>query len=500
MHTLPDRHAEYNQFVLEQLTGIETTHIASIVSPEYVFDFLVLYESLVESWTFYPFCLHAFVGGPQEEGVIASLGLPHVEVHVLPGAEGDWWANAGQKIRLIELSGLDRCIVSDVDNVFVAETPELFMLLGDADLVFIGSPQSEWIIQTSLWSFRRSEQTLRFATRWHEESRDRRHADASGLPFALAANDDAGLKVKVLARPKPASSRHHHPSPYDVQANLRPFSLTKDPLGLGFREHEMGRAKVIHLGGLHQKGRTGAPATLRDRLDTVIERYPESCQFFSLYATLAKRAAQRLGMEVEATPSAYLDQRLMQAEFPRRRDELPMLLNRRGLLGRGVEVGVSGGRYSGVLLRRWRGSHLLSVDPWRAASFERYPDVSNAAQEIQDRRYQATQERLARFGERSTIWRRTSEEAAARIDDRSLDFVYLDARHDYQSVKRDIELWQGKVRPGGILAGHDYLDGDLPEGVFGVQSAVNEAFEARVRTTALDGPWVSWFVDIPAPA
>jgi predicted O-methyltransferase YrrM len=40
----------------------------------------------------------------------------------------------------------------------------------------------------------------------------------------------------------------------------------------------------------------------------------------------------------------------------------------------------------------------------------------------------------------------------------SFDFVYIDARHDYASALEDIRDWWPKVRRGGILAGHDYVD------------------------------------------
>ena len=57
-----------------------------------------------------------------------------------------------------------------------------------------------------------------------------------------------------------------------------------------------------------------------------------------------------------------------------------------------------------------------------------------------------------------------------------MDFVYIDARHDYESVLEDLNAWFHKVKPGGILAGHDYADGMLPQGDFGVKSAVDEFF------------------------
>lgn len=156
------------------------------------------------------------------------------------------------------------------------------------------------------------------------------------------------------------------------------------------------------------------------------------------------------------------------------RHELPELLNRRGLLGTGVEIGVQEGVYSGQLLTGWRGQRLISVDPWLAAPSEEWVNTDNVEQPAHEQRHATTVTRLAPFGPRSTIWRMTSEEASGDVPDRSLDFVYIDARHDYTSVLEDVSLWYPKVRPGGLLAGHDYVDGLFPEGDFGVKRAVDE--------------------------
>jgi hypothetical protein len=185
------------------------------------------------------------------------------------------------------------------------------------------------------------------------------------------------------------------------------------------------------------------------------------------------------------------------------RDELPALLNSRGLKGRGAEIGVKLGKYSDELLSNWEGEELVSIDPWLSADPEEYVDRSNVSQDEFDRYYEETQERLSRFGSRSTIWRLTSVEAAERVPDHSFDFVYIDARHDYESVKEDLEAWCAKVRPGGILAGHDYVDGDLPQGEFYVKSAVDEFFGERgIHVHSTEGPSVvemfpTWIVEVP---
>jgi hypothetical protein len=195
--------------------------------------------------------------------------------------------------------------------------------------------------------------------------------------------------------------------------------------------------------------------------------------------------------------------------FVSERAELPFLLNHRLLLGCGVEVGVKEGEFSETILRHWRGHHLISVNPWRADAPDRYADLANVPQAQHETFYQTALRRLAPFGERSSIWRMTSLDASRLIPLASLDFVYIDARHDFASVLEDLNAWFDKVRPGGIIAGHDYLDGVMlnPDGTsagdVGVRSAVDRFFAARevvVYPTLLDEPALSWMAVAPLAA
>jgi predicted O-methyltransferase YrrM len=71
--------------------------------------------------------------------------------------------------------------------------------------------------------------------------------------------------------------------------------------------------------------------------------------------------------------------------------------------------------------------------------------------------------------------------ASARVPDSSLDFVYIDAGHDYNNVKCDLAAWAPKVRPGGIIVGDDYGGPSDKVGKFGVKKAVTEAFGDKVK-------------------
>jgi hypothetical protein len=488
----PEQFETYKRLVHHELSDLRPIDIASVVSADYVFDFTILYESLVESRALYPFRLHAYALDDGAHSRLAEAGLAGVEVHRAEASSGDSWQNVAPTIALVERSGLDRCLVSDVDNVFVQETPELFLLLDRSDFAFVASPRPDWPIQTNIWGFRSNARSRRFAREWARHASGRRLSATSGLPFALLERDPE-LRVTVLTRP--AEAGHEFvPAPYDFQVTNRKIAPRADRLG--FKHPQVGRAKIVHLGGL----RGSANDSVGARIEALVTKFPHCLVFLPHYVTLANRAAGKLGMETLPDPLVHLRREMGEAGILAHRRELPTLLNERGLLGSAVEIGVAKGAFSEHILTLWRGAHLLSVDPWRAAPPDEYVDRANRSQEEHDEAYERTKQRLAQFGERSSVWRMTSIEAASRIPPGSLDFAYLDGRHDYESVKEDLELWYDKLRPGGIFAGHDYCDGVLPQGVFGVRSAVNEFFGAKglpVKATYVDAPWSSWYVDIP---
>jgi hypothetical protein len=53
--------------------------------------------------------------------------------------------------------------------------------------------------------------------------------------------------------------------------------------------------------------------------------------------------------------------------------------------------------------------------------------------------------------------------ASRLFGDASVDWVHLDARHDYASVKADIQAWLPKIKRGGWLSGDDFDEIKWPE-------------------------------------
>ena len=86
--------------------------------------------------------------------------------------------------------------------------------------------------------------------------------------------------------------------------------------------------------------------------------------------------------------------------------------------------------------------------------------------------------------------RAISWEGASYYADESLDVVFIDAAHDYESVTKDLKAWYPKVKKGGVFAGHDYRQD------CGVFDAVNDFFKGR-HTVTKKGP--CWVVAIGKP-
>lgn len=131
------------------------------------------------------------------------------------------------------------------------------------------------------------------------------------------------------------------------------------------------------------------------------------------------------------------------------RDDLPQLFVELGFKT-GAEIGVYKGEFSQKLAST--GLTLYSIDPWLI-----YPTFDNPRGQARlDEQYTLAKQLLQPYPN-CTIVRKTSMEAVTDFADNSLDFVYIDANHEFRYIAEDLYEWVKKVRPGGIISGHDYF-------------------------------------------
>lgn len=155
-----------------------------------------------------------------------------------------------------------------------------------------------------------------------------------------------------------------------------------------------------------------------------------------------------------------------------------------------AEIGVEKGHFSHKLLSTWNGN-LVMIDTWE--KMENYTDIANKNKENQEKCYEEAIKIAEFFNGRAKILRTTSLEASKMFPNEYFDVVYIDANHSYLSVMEDIGAWIGKIKNGGAIAGHDYIDGHINEGVFGVKSAVRDFF-GKEPNIITNEPFPTWII------
>jgi hypothetical protein len=159
-----------------------------------------------------------------------------------------------------------------------------------------------------------------------------------------------------------------------------------------------------------------------------------------------------------------------------------------------VEVGTWKGRSAAaVALSLPAGARLCCVDTWRGSSDPRDP-THGAPSEVWHA-WRAVWDALSVLRcNRVDIgsMRLASTSAASYFDPGELAAVFIDAGHDEGNVSADLAAWAPRVRPGGLLCGHDASE----PGVSAALARMAPAWGAPVER----GPGTLWYVRMPVPA
>lgn len=145
-----------------------------------------------------------------------------------------------------------------------------------------------------------------------------------------------------------------------------------------------------------------------------------------------------------------------------------------------VEVGVYHGKFSKLVLRKC-GCYLdqyWAIDRWDVLVKEEGTPIGGIPAERWNELYLGVCAMMTHFPMLHVI-RQDSLTASTLFPDGYFDMVYIDASHFYEDVLADIKAWLPKVRPGGIMSGHDYVH---RRANMQAKKAVDEMFPTGVIT------------------
>lgn len=168
----------------------------------------------------------------------------------------------------------------------------------------------------------------------------------------------------------------------------------------------------------------------------------------------------------------------------------------------GLEIGVQRAIFSNQLLKIWSNCiEYTMIDPW--IKQKNYDDGANVDLTLQNQRFIQAMKVVQNYPNITfKIFKTKSEIISNSFAYKSYDFIYIDGRHDYYSVKNDIDKYFPLLKDGGILSGDDYSyspgrwkifpDGTVDKLNRAVKGAVDE-FIKRKRLKLVLSKDKSWF-------
>ena len=157
------------------------------------------------------------------------------------------------------------------------------------------------------------------------------------------------------------------------------------------------------------------------------------------------------------------------------RSSLKYAISKLGKIEKSIEVGVRDGLNSLEILKGVDFLYLVDNYPiydemWsgnkNGEKIVPRPEVLD--RKFQDRCKELMLKNIEPFKDRVKFFELSSVEASKQFEDKSLDYIYIDACHNYEHVLEDLKAWYPKIKDSGVISGHDFNKPHFP----GVTKAV----------------------------
>ncbi|MCG8326104.1 MAG: class I SAM-dependent methyltransferase [Chitinophagales bacterium] len=129
-----------------------------------------------------------------------------------------------------------------------------------------------------------------------------------------------------------------------------------------------------------------------------------------------------------------------------------------------AEIGVAQGDFTAQVLNTCQPKKYFLIDTW---STQRYSEEMKES--VKKRFNSQIQQGQVIIREGNSVL------MAQDFPDCFFDWIYLDTDHSYCTTKKELEIYRHKIKKGGIIAGHDFIQGNWLKGKrYGVIEAVSE--------------------------
>jgi hypothetical protein len=119
-----------------------------------------------------------------------------------------------------------------------------------------------------------------------------------------------------------------------------------------------------------------------------------------------------------------------------------------------VEIGSFEGESTTIFSENFTDSKIFAVDIWT----NNYDESESVINSINPKDIEDNFDIISRDFPNIIKIKMSSERFSTIVADNSIDFVYIDGDHSYKGLSLDINKWRNKVKRGGYIGGHDYVE------------------------------------------
>ncbi|WP_075352589.1 class I SAM-dependent methyltransferase [Algoriphagus marinus] len=214
---------------------------------------------------------------------------------------------------------------------------------------------------------------------------------------------------------------------------------------------------------------------MKKLLLSITPRYIKS-KLYLIFLELIKENNKKASSQI---PKFNLEKKLIaNAQLLLNREELLKKMPKSSIV---AELGVDEGKFSESILNICKPKKLHLVDLWGSSRYNE-GKKNDVKQKFKDQIDSGQVEINLGY----------STEVGGQFEDEYFDWIYIDTDHSYKTTILELEVWSKKIKPDGIIAGHDFIIGNW-DGIvrYGVIEAVYEfcnknAWEIVYITMELD--------------
>ena len=143
-----------------------------------------------------------------------------------------------------------------------------------------------------------------------------------------------------------------------------------------------------------------------------------------------------------------------------------------------IEIGVHKGNSAYSVLTQLNIKKMYLIDPYSPLS---YLQQYFGTKELVESSKETAHTLLKKFEDKIVWYEDFSENVVNNFENESIDIIYIDGNHSYDSVMLDLKNYYPKLKIGGLIIGDDYNERDVKMAIIDFSKEYNILYNTSIN-------------------